>query len=191
MALSDLITKARVNMALARDPRVGSLDIGVHVHDSFVTLTGDTEDQAECNAVEEITRRVEGVAGIKNDMTCGVGKNLDMAELVTHHFQARLREVFAALPDKHALTLADYTRWALWLTYKLHLPGHGARAQHDSVEMATMEAALAEISNQVGIPKVLLAMEMLRQAEAIADTRHSAPTLENTPLIATPVAEEA
>jgi len=171
MALSDLIVKAKVNMALVRDPRVEVLDIGVRVEDGNVTLLGDVEDAAECNAAEEIARRIDGVVSVHCELTTGVGKAADTTEMLTQHLLEKLDEAWNDLPDRHALTQADYLRWALWLVYKFHLPASLDKKVRTAQEAMITETALVKIATHVGLPKTMVALEMLRLAETI----HASP----------------
>ena|SRR5579872_6838924 len=187
MALSDLVLKAKVNLALIRDPRVGAFDVGVRAEGGRVTLTGDADTEEECRAAEEIARTVEGVTSVRNDMTCGIGKREDTAEHVTQRLLSKLDEEWRCLPDQTALTQADYLRWALWLIYKFRIPG---AAVQDALVANAMDAALTQVAGYVGAPKALLALEMLRQAEMVAESPHrDAPVIENALLVATPVVE--
>ncbi|HZP83700.1 MAG TPA: BON domain-containing protein [Chthonomonadaceae bacterium] len=188
MAISDLILKAKVNMALIRDPRVGVFDIGVTADNGQVTLTGDVDTEQECRAAEAIARRVEGVSRVQNELTCGVGQKADSAELVTQRFLERLEEAWENLADKNALAQADYMRWALWMIYKFHLPDEMRNEEGAQKEAETIEQAFHQVSGYVGVPKALLALEMLRQAEQVAERpRQAAPDTENAQLVATPI----
>src|SRR3569832_1443104 len=122
MALSDFVLKARVNLALMRDPRVASLDVGVDADDGIVKLIGDVDSEGECRAAEEVARSVEGVRSVVNQLTCGVGQRADTAELVTQRFLEKLDDEWNGLPDQTALVQADYLRWARWLIYKFRIP---------------------------------------------------------------------
>ncbi len=188
MALSDLVLKARVNMALIRDPRVGVFDIGVFADNGHVTLTGDTDSPDECSAAEEIVRRVPGVVSVKNEMTCGVGQKADTAELVTQRFLEKLSATWQNLPDHTALTQADYLRWALWMVYKFHLPKDENNTETARLESEAIELALEQIARNVGASKALIALAMLQQAEQITMMPGpDAPKIENRDLIATPI----
>src|SRR5688572_3236865 len=187
MALSDLVLKAKVNLALAHDPRVGVLDIGVSSEEGVVTLTGDLDTIQACNAAEEIAERVEGVTRVENRLTCGVGARADSAEMLRQKFIQRLDEAWDELPDHHALTQADYLRWALWMVYKFRIPNSMAGADSEKIESEAVEEAIGLIAGFVGAPKALVALEMLRQAEAVAEFHpHTAPEIEHAPLTATP-----
>jgi hypothetical protein len=187
MALHDLILKARVNMALIRDPRVSALDIGVICAEGDVTLEGDVDTEQERAAAEEIAHQVEGVVDVHNEITCGLGKQEDTAELVTLRLLEKLDEEWRALPDQLALTQADYLRWALWLVYKFRIPAPAGEERPLQLEADATEQALVKIAGYVGIPKALVALEMLRQAEMIAQNpRRNAPALENISLSSTP-----
>jgi len=193
MALSDLVLKAKVNMALLRDPRVGFFDIRATVDNGRVTLTGDTDTPEECRAAEEIAKSVEGIVSVRNEMTCGIGQNEDTAELVTQRFLEKLDTTWHNLPDRSALSQADYLRWALWMVYKFHIPrpqapGTQGSGMDPKVKAAAIEQALERIAGHVGAPKALVALEMLRQAEQIATSPYTdAPRTANPDLVATPV----
>lgn len=187
MPLSDLVLKAKVNMALIRDPRVGVLEIGVQVDSGNVTLIGDVDEAEECHAAEEIARGVMGVASVHCQLTNGVGKAEDTAELLLQRLLDKLDKEWESLPDQSALTQADYLRWALWLIYKFRLPASTPEEARSALEAMVTEKALEKVASHLGIPKVLVALEMLRQAEAIeqSPTREtpqiSAATLTTSP----------
>jgi hypothetical protein len=167
MALSDLVLKAKVNMALLRDPRVGVLEIGVQIEDGNVTLIGDMDEEAACHAAEEITRGIQGVASVHCKLTSGVGKAEETAERLMQRLLDKLDKEWEALPDQSALTQADYLRWSLWLIYKFRLPALKTEKASADMETTVTETALGRVASHLGIPKVLVALEMLRQAEAI------------------------
>jgi len=190
MALSDLVLKAKVNLALAQDPRVGVLDIGVTADGGVVTLTGDLDTVHACSSAEEIARRVEGVTRVENRMTCGVGARADSVEMLREKFIQRLDDAWNELPDHHALTQADYLRWALWMAYKFRIPDSMAGADSEKFECEVVEEAIALIAGFIGAPKALVAAEMLRQAESVAESRsQNAPDFENAPLTSTPIVD--
>ena len=187
MALSDLVLKAKVNLALAQDPRVGVLDIGVTADGGVVTLTGDLDTMQACGAAEQIAARVDGVTGVQNRLTCGVGARADSAGMLRQKFIQRLDEAWNELPDHHALTQADYLHWALWMVYKFRIPDSMADAESEKIESEAVEEAIGMIAGFVGAPKSLVALEMLRQAEAVAEFHpRGAPEIEHAPLTATP-----
>ncbi|HZO88013.1 MAG TPA: BON domain-containing protein [Chthonomonadaceae bacterium] len=188
MALSDLVLKAKVNMALARDPRVGVLDIGVTANNGIITLTGDVDDPQQCEVAAQIAQSVPGVQGVQNELTCGIGQTEDTAEMVKERFLAKLDEEWEALPDRTALTQADYLRWALWLIYKFHIPASLHVEDVEALEAEATEEALEKVSGHVGVPKALLALEMLRQAEDVAESPYSdVPEPETTTLATSPL----
>ncbi|HLV78719.1 MAG TPA: BON domain-containing protein [Chthonomonadaceae bacterium] len=187
MALTDLMLKAKVNMALARDPRVSALEITVGVEEGIVTLTGDVDSQEKCQAAEEDARCVEGITQVRNEMTCGLTKVATTATEVAQRFLSKLELQWNALPDKTALTQADFLRWALWMITKFHIPPNVEGQDIETLELATVERALEQIGSYTSIPKALLAMEMLRQAEATE--AEQAPETENPALVTTPLLE--
>lgn len=190
MSLNDLLLKAKVNMALVRDPRVSSLDIGVSCVDGRVTLSGDVDTQRECDSATEIARGVDGVRSVQCDMTFGVGKQEETAELVTQRFLSKLDEGWDSLPDQNALTQADYLRWALWMIYKFRLPESVAGEERGKLQAEAEEQALANVAGHVGAPKSLLAFLLLQQAESVAQSpSRNAPDIDNPLLVATPVVQ--
>ncbi len=187
MALSDFVLKARVNLALIRDPRVGSLDVGVHAADGNLTLNGDVDTVEERRAAEEVARSVEGVHSVLNEITCGVGKQADTAELITQRFLEKLEDEWNGLPDQSALMQADYLRWALWLIYKFRLPHPLKDGSASTADGNAVEQALSQVAGYVGAPKALLALEMLQLADQIHASPHQdAPEIDNAPLVSTP-----
>jgi hypothetical protein len=190
MALSDFILKAKVNMALTTDPRVSVLDIGVQADDGHITLTGDVDSEQECQAASEIARSVEGVTRVTNEMTCGIGKREETADLVSQRFLEKLDDEWNNLPDRNPLAQADYLRWALWMVYKFRIPSESPDAEVAKIEAETTDEALTRIAGYVGAPVALVALEMMRQAEMVADSpRQNAPEIENAPLVSTPVVD--
>jgi BON domain-containing protein len=168
MTIADLILKAKVNLALARDPRVGVLDVGVDVAGGTVTLTGDVDTDEECGAAAEIARGVEGVTAVRNDVTCGVGRKEETVEMVVQELLHRLDEEWNALPDRSAISEADYLRWALWVCFKFRIPERLGGEDREKQEADALEQALTKIAGQVGAPKALIALEMLRQADEVS-----------------------
>jgi hypothetical protein len=190
MALSDLIIKAKINMVFVADPRVGVLDIGVHSENGVVALDGDVDMPEERQAAEEIARGVDGVRQVINNITCGEGQKADTAELVIQRFLEKLDEEWNDLPEKTALAQADYLRWALWMVYKFKVPNNSEDPEVLKAEAEATEEALEKIAGNVGIPKVIAALEMIRQAEMVSKSpRLEAPELGNSPLTVTPVVE--
>lgn len=191
MAISDMILKARVNMALIRDPRVGALDIGVTAENGVVTLRGDVDSKQECRAAVGIVRAVDGVRVVHNKITCGGGGRAEDVEFIIQRFLEKLDDEWANLPDKHALAQADYLRWGVWMAYKFRIPDSLRVENADKRESDAVDQALAKIAGNVGVPKVSVALEMLRQAESIADSAdRDAPEIRNAPLVATPQTED-
>jgi hypothetical protein len=190
MALSDFMLKARVNVALIRDPRVASLDVGVHADDGIVYLSGDVDTEAECLAAAEVARRVDGVKRVVNKLTCGIGQRADTAELVIQRFLEKLDDEWNNLPKQTALVQADYLRWALWMVYKFRIPAQLRTAETAITEDDAVEQALSQIAGAVGAPKALIALQMLQMADEIQDSpRLDAPEIENAPLVSTPQVE--
>ena len=167
MDLSDLVLTAKVNLALARDPRVGVLDIGVAVSQGTVTLDGDVDSEEERAAALEIARGVDGVRRVRSRITCGVGKAADSAEHAVQKFLEKLDDGWQNLPDDTATTQAGYLQWALWLVYKFRVPEGLGGEEHARIEADATEAAFARISGYLAIPKPLLVLEMARQAESV------------------------
>jgi hypothetical protein len=194
MALADFVLKARVNVALIRDPRVGSLDVGVHVKDGDVTLTGDVDGVDECRAAEEVARSVDGVKNVTNEITCGVGMRADTTELLTQRLLEKLEDEWNNLPVKDALAQADYLRWALWLIYKFRLPAEVLEDANGSAvneEREAVEQAIIQVAGYIGAPKALVALEMLELADHVHSTpRLDAPEISNAPLVATAEVDE-
>ena len=187
MALSDFVLKARVNLALMRDPRVASLDVGVDSDGGIVKLTGDVDSESECRAAEEVARKVEGVRTVVNDLTCGLGQRADTADLITQRFLEKLDDEWEGLPNDTALVQADYMRWALWLIYKFRLPSQLVTEGTATAESDAVERALTQVAGYVGVSKALLAMNMLELADEINSSPfQNAPEPETGSLVSTP-----
>jgi hypothetical protein len=193
MPLSDLVTKAKIDVALAREPRVTSLDIGVQINDGVVTLTGDVDSDTQRRSAEEIARGVDGVRAVRNNIMCGLGRSEETADLVPQRLLDKLEEEWNNLPDSHALTQADYARWALWLVYKFRnraMAGAGQAVETAETAMLTVDQALDRIGRYIGSSKALMAFEMLRQAEELKEHHEDAPDIQNAPLTSSPIAED-
>jgi hypothetical protein len=171
MALSDLVLKAKVNMALMRDPRIRAHDVRVQVENGCATLTGDVDDQEHCRVAEEIARGVVGITSVRNQMTCGLHIRATTVELLTLRLLEELDETWFGLPDNHALTQADYLRWALWMIYKFRIPPELVEGKSAEIEAEVVDEALTRIAGFVSAPKALVALEMLHQAELIPPGR--------------------
>jgi BON domain len=167
MTIADLILKARVNLALAADSRVSVLDIGVDAENGQVTLAGDLDTTEECDAATEIVRGVDGVTGVRNEMTCGVGKRGETVEMMVQELLRRLDEEWSALPDQSAVSQAGYLRWALWVCCKFRVPKTIAGEDSEKEEANAVEQALTKIAGYVGAPRALVALDMLQQAELL------------------------
>lgn len=191
MALTDLMLKAKVNLALVRDPRVSSLDIGVQAENGLVTLTGDVDTPAEGRAAEEIARSVEEVRSVDNRITCGVGRTQDAADLVSQRFLEKLEDEWNELAESTALAQADYLKWALWMIYKFRIPDQGADSSLAETQARTTDEAIKAIASRVGGSPALIAFELQRIADDSGATfEASGPRLLHSDLVTTPLTDE-
>lgn len=191
MALTDLMLKAKVNLALVRDPRVSSLDIGVHADNGLITLTGDVDTSEEGRAAEEIARAVDEVRGVDNRITCGVGRTQDAADLVSQRFLEKLEDEWNELSESTALAQADYLNWALWMIYKFRIPDQRADGSVAETQSRTTDEAIKAIAGRVGASPALVAFELQRIAdESAAGFQASGPRLLHTDLVTTPLTDE-
>lgn len=181
MAISDLILRARVNMAIARDPRVSALELSVFVDNCIVTLRGDVDSADKCNAAEEAARSVEGVTEVRNEMTCGLTRTAATATEVVERLLRKLDDEWTCLPEHTALTQADYLRWALWLLYKFHIPAEMEDENWQALTAAAVERGLQQVAGYLKASVALLALEMIRQAEMISDSPWRAAPATATP----------
>ena len=165
MALSDLMLRARVNLALARDPRVGVLDVGVTATDGLVILEGDLDGEEECRAAEEIARSVDGVGSVENRLTCGVGKSVETAQLAVQRFLERLDDEWEMLPDARAFAQAHYLEWAVWAIHRFRVPRPALSGESDQLEADAIDQALTRVGTYVGASKAILAQQVLRLAD--------------------------
>lgn len=188
MALSDLVLKSKINMAIARDVRFARLPLDVRVEDGNVTLAGNLSIPSAASGLQELVQNVEGVGAVRNELQQEHGRIARTADDLTQALLHKLESEFQELPDQNALTQADYLRWALWTIYKYHIPETVEVADVDQAEADATEQALAKIASLVQVPKALLAMEMLRQADAINESPISlipdsgTPTLTSSPM---------
>jgi hyperosmotically inducible protein len=67
--IDDKTLQARVKAALANDPVVHSMKVDVEVNRGEVSLGGFVDSAAARNTAVEITRRVEGVVKVYNNLT--------------------------------------------------------------------------------------------------------------------------
>ena len=65
----DATLAANVKSKLAADPSVASSGITVVATDGAVTLTGEVRSESEKATVEQITKSVDGVKSVSNNMT--------------------------------------------------------------------------------------------------------------------------
>lgn len=170
MALADTLTKARVRLALARDPGVSAEAITVLCDHGCVTLTGDLPNAERCASITTLIQTVPGVSEVRNQCTCGQEKVAGSAAEVSQRFLEKLEAAWQSLPEKTALAQADYLRWALWMVHKFHIPPNLAGGDSELLEAATVERALDQLSEQTAVPRAILALELLREVELINAT---------------------
>jgi hyperosmotically inducible protein len=68
-AIDDSVITTRVKSALFSDPDVKSFDIAVVTRKGQVQLSGYVDNQSQIKHVIQITRKVEGVVGVNNEMS--------------------------------------------------------------------------------------------------------------------------
>jgi hyperosmotically inducible protein len=68
-AVDDSVITTRVKSALFSDPGVKSFDIAVVTRKGQVQLSGYVDNQSQIKHVIQITRKVEGVVGVNNEMS--------------------------------------------------------------------------------------------------------------------------
>jgi hypothetical protein len=191
MTLTDLMIKARVNLALARDPRVSSLDIGVSSDDGIVMLTGDVDSERERDAAIELARSVDGVKGVRNEITAGVGRGQETADFVSQRFLEKLEEEWNDLPEQTALAQADYMKWALWMICKFRIPDTTGQDAIAEYQAKTTEEAIQAVADRVDCPPALLALELQKIAEEAEPIfNESGPHLRHTDLVTSPMVDE-
>lgn len=66
--LSDAWIATKVKAALAADEDIRAIDVNVEVHDGVVQLSGFVDAQGQIPEAERITREIEGVESIINDL---------------------------------------------------------------------------------------------------------------------------
>lgn len=93
--LTDEEVVGAVTWALARDGRVNLADV-VHVsaENGVVLLTGTVQSAGQKQAAEEVACRIQGVAGIQNDLTVATEGTISDAEL-----RAAVLEALARQPE--------------------------------------------------------------------------------------------
>src|SRR5438128_9951431 len=99
MDLADFMLTAKVNLALARDPRVTSLDISVSAENGTVTLRGEVDTEIEAQVAEGIAGCVEGVRRVHSEISVGTGEWADHAELIVQMLLQKLETEWNAIPE--------------------------------------------------------------------------------------------
>jgi len=64
----DSLITAKVKAALIREPKVGSLGIGVKTQDGVVLLSGKVTDPSEAERVRTLARSVDGVVDVRDQL---------------------------------------------------------------------------------------------------------------------------
>ncbi|MGH2263411.1 BON domain-containing protein, partial [Klebsiella pneumoniae] len=78
--MSDAALRERVQSALAFEPGIEDLHIGVAVEDGVVTLTGHVATYAQKLAAEEAVQRVKGVRGIAQEIAVRMAADKQLAD---------------------------------------------------------------------------------------------------------------
>ena len=187
MELTDFMLSAKVNLALARDPRVTSLDISVQAENGTVFLRGDVDTDDESRIAEQIAAGVPGVRRICNDLSVGAGAWAGKEDLLKEMLLQKLETEWAQIPQRNSLIECDYMRWALWLVHKFHIPAEVGNGDRCRLEDDAKDRALNQLSKQLGVPSVMLAWAMREQAEKYSDQQQSdAPIISHLPLAPSP-----
>jgi osmotically-inducible protein OsmY len=66
--MDDAMVTARVKKAIYNEPSLKVTDIGVSTDNAVVSLSGAVKSRAERVKAVEVTRKVEGVRQVKNDL---------------------------------------------------------------------------------------------------------------------------
>jgi hypothetical protein len=188
MDINDFVLKSKVNVAVARDPRISVFDIGVRCNDGIVTLTGDVATESEFKAAEEDARNIAGIRRVYNELTVGIEATSERVEMITSRLLAKLSAEWDDLPERTAAVQCDYMRWALWLIHKFHVSPRTGIPDGSRVKADTTESSLNRVSRLVGVSPVVLTWIMEQQAEQLAAIGGlTAPEFENIPLAASPI----
>ncbi len=187
MDLADFMLTAKVNLALARDSRVTSLEISVGASGDTVTLRGEGESDDEARIAEDVAGCVDGVRRVHNELIVSSGEWADHADLIVQMLLQKLETEWEQLPERTAVIKCDYMRWALWLVHKFHLPEGVAGADGPASDAEAKEMAVNQLSRYLDAPSVLLAWVMQQQAQQYSEPKPSdAPIIENLPLALSP-----
>jgi hypothetical protein len=189
MSLTDLMLKAKVNIALAREPQVSCFDIGALADNGLVTLSGDVDSETERAAAELAASQVDGVREVVNNITCGVGREKENAEMVSQRFLEKLEEEWHDLPEQTALAQADYLKWALWMICKFQIPDTAGQDSVAAEQAKTTEEAIKAVASRVGCPPALIAYELQRISEE-AQFVKAGPRLVHADLATSPLVDE-
>jgi hypothetical protein len=166
MHFTDVLLKLRVNLAMARDPRVRMVDVSVHAENGSIRLSGDVRSPEEQSAATEIARSVEGVIGVENQMTLGMGVRAETAERLVEAFLRRLDEEWIRLPNHNALSQCSYLHWALMATRGFHIPEDLPTERKRELEAEAFERALAKIADYVHCSRGQIALDLMLLAES-------------------------
>jgi cytidylate kinase len=71
--LSDLALGARARAALRADPRTAAIDVSAEGREGSIVLTGIVVDEAEKSAVTQVAGKVQGAAGVKDELRTMAG----------------------------------------------------------------------------------------------------------------------
>jgi osmotically-inducible protein OsmY len=66
--LDDKVVTTKVKAALLKDPEVKGLQVNVETHKGVVQLSGFVDKSEHISRATEVTKGVEGVKSVKNDM---------------------------------------------------------------------------------------------------------------------------
>lgn len=72
--VTDATISTKVRAAFVADKALSALDIAVETNDGVVTLTGSVATSEQVNHAADVTRGVDGVKQVKNDIKVDPGK---------------------------------------------------------------------------------------------------------------------
>lgn len=174
--LTDLALKAKVYMALAGDQRFDMSELKIGVENGLVILRGHADTPTYREDAQRVALSVPGVSEVRNLLTTGGRHAADSADELEAHLLQKLDAEWNVLPSRNSLAAADYLRWGLWTVYKFHIPPHIEEPNLSRREEEARERAIEALANRVGVPKVLLAVQMLALADDARDpARPAAP----------------
>ena len=108
--IDDSVVTTRVKSALLADPGVKSFDIKVETRKGRVLLSGFVDTPARIDYAVALTRRVEGVKGVENNMSLKGGRATVGSTIDDGVVTARVKSALLSDPGVKSFDIAVVTR---------------------------------------------------------------------------------